>query len=147
VADRIVCLPVLRPRLLPGLTTRRDEFLPIGPDGSVAGRHDMYAIGDVTDGPIKLGAIAAQQAEATARAIAARAGMDIETLSEPLVSRGVLLIGDDTWHLQRDDHEERRSARQQADRPAIKVLAPRLKRRLEQLHAGISHPHPEGASP
>jgi sulfide:quinone oxidoreductase len=146
VADRIVCLPVLRPRLLPGLATRRDEFLAIGPDGSVAGRDDMYAIGDVTDGPIKLGAIAAQQAEATARAIAVRAGMDVQTLREPLVPRGVLLIGQDTWHLQRNDHDESSSARQRPDRPAIKVLAPRLKRRLEQLQDRGSHPRAEGAT-
>ena len=44
----------------------------------VRGERDVYAAGDATNGPIKQGGVAAQQADAAAAAIAARAGADVE---------------------------------------------------------------------
>jgi sulfide:quinone oxidoreductase len=93
-ADRVVALPTLRGRTLPGLPHDSHGFLPTDEHGLVRGHPDVFAAGDVTDFPVKQGGIATQQADAAARAIAVRAGSPVEAEAFRPVLRGLLLTGD-----------------------------------------------------
>jgi hypothetical protein len=53
----------------------------------------VYAVGDMTNFPLKQGGIAAQQADAAAEAIAARAGAPLDPTPFRPVLRGLLLTG------------------------------------------------------
>ena len=63
---------------------------------------NVYAAGDITTFPIKQGGIAAQQAVAAARSIAADAGAPV--VPEPFdpILRGLLLTGDQDRYLRAD---------------------------------------------
>jgi hypothetical protein len=88
--DRIVHLPRLVGPGIAGVPCDSSGFLLAGDDGAVPGADGIYAVGDGTATPIKQGGLAAQQAEAAAYAIAARAGADVERPPVRPVLRGVL---------------------------------------------------------
>ena len=92
-AERVVSLPRLVGPRLSGLPSDGDGFIPVDLHGLVRGEADVYAAGDATDGAIKQGGIAAQQADAAAASIAARAGAAIEPEPFRPVLRGMLLTG------------------------------------------------------
>ena len=73
----------------------RDErgFVPVDGHGRVPGLDGVWAAGDCTAFPIKQGGLAAQQADAAAESIAARAGADVDPQPFRPVLRGVLLTG------------------------------------------------------
>src|SRR4051812_40841520 len=75
-ADRVVHLPLLAGPRVAGLPYDRAGFLLVDEDLRAGGDDDVYAIGDGTAGPFKQGGIAAQQGDAVAERIAARAGVD-----------------------------------------------------------------------
>jgi sulfide:quinone oxidoreductase len=78
-ADRIVALPQLLGPSTPGVPKGPAEgFIPIDEYCQVRGLDRVYAAGDATDFPVKLGGIAAQQADSAAAGIAARAGVDVQ---------------------------------------------------------------------
>ncbi|MCU1504607.1 MAG: hypothetical protein JWM12_3961 [Ilumatobacteraceae bacterium] len=106
---------------------------------AVAGRDDVYTVGDVTVGPIKLGAIVAQQAEATGRS-SPRAPAWTSRPSPNRSYLGASCWPGEAWRLERDDSDEGRPAHREAQWPTTKVLAPRLKRRLEELRSGARDP-------
>ena len=83
--DRIVALPVLRGRRLDGIPSDAEGFTPVDDTGIVHGFQDVYAIGDVTDRPVKQGGLACQQADVTAAHLAARAGADVVVAGEEQV--------------------------------------------------------------
>jgi sulfide:quinone oxidoreductase len=91
--DRVIALPALEGPNLAGLPHDEHGFIPTDAFGRVSGLEDVYAAGDVTAFPLKQGGLAAQQADAVAALIAARAG----ALSVPKpfvpVLRGLLLTG------------------------------------------------------
>jgi sulfide:quinone oxidoreductase len=68
-------------------------FIPTDDHGQVADEIDVWAAGDATRFPLKQGGIAAQQADAVAEAIAARAGAPLEPRPFRPVLRGLLLTG------------------------------------------------------
>jgi sulfide:quinone oxidoreductase len=70
-----------------------DGFIPTDEHGRVPGLDDVYAAGDATSFPVKQGGIAAQQADAAADAIAARAGAPVTAEPFRPVLRGQLLTG------------------------------------------------------
>lgn len=92
-ADRVVTLPQLKGPQLAGLPQTQDGFLRTDPFGRVEGVADVFAAGDATGFPIKQGGIAAQQADAAARTIAAQAGAAVEPEPFRPVLRSVLLTG------------------------------------------------------
>ena len=92
-ADAVVSLPGLAGPALQGLPSDGDGFIPADLHGAVPGLEDVYAAGDATTCPIKQGGVAAQQADAAAEAIAARAGADIDPRPFRPVLRGLLLTG------------------------------------------------------
>ena len=71
-----------------GSSRDRTGFLPTDPFGQVHGEIDVWAAGDATSFPLKQGGIAAQQADAAAESIAARAGAKLEPSPFRPVLRG-----------------------------------------------------------
>jgi sulfide:quinone oxidoreductase len=90
IADRIVHLPLLVGPRVPGVACDELGFTLVDGDLRVAGRDDVFAIGDGTASALKQGGVAAQQAGVVASMLAARAGAQVRV--EPLrpVLRGLL---------------------------------------------------------
>lgn len=86
-------VPHLEGRGIPGLPCDERGFIPVDGFGRIPGLDDVYAAGDGTTFPVKQGGIAAQQADAVAEAIAARAGAPVEPKPFRPVLRGLLLTG------------------------------------------------------
>lgn len=91
--DRIVALPELEGPAVRGMPVTAHGFLPIDRHCQVRGVERVYAAGDATDFPVKLGGIAAQQADAAAGAIAALAGAPVTPSPFHPVIHGILLTG------------------------------------------------------
>jgi sulfide:quinone oxidoreductase len=92
-ANVAVALPRLEGPRLEGIPHDAHGFIPTDHYGQVAGEVDVWAAGDATTFPLKQGGIAAQQADAAAESIAARAGADVEPQPFRPVLRGLLLTG------------------------------------------------------
>lgn len=98
-ADAVVSLPRLEGRRIEGIPYDADGFIPVDGHACVSSLSHTFAVGDVTDFPIKQGGIAAQQGDAAAEAIAAELGCEVE--ADPLdpVLRGVLWTGSKPHYL------------------------------------------------
>lgn len=92
-AARVVALPRAVGHPVEGLATDERGFVVTDRFGRVPGTEAVWAAGDAAAFPIKQGGLAAQQADAVAQSIAARAGADIEPQPFRPVLRGVLLTG------------------------------------------------------
>jgi sulfide:quinone oxidoreductase len=108
---RVIALPRAAARRVQGLPADERGFVPVDEHGRVAGLENVWAAGDCVAFPIKQGGIAAQQADAAARSIAARAGAGVEPEPFRPVLRGVLLTGRGRRWIRRDletagDHGE-----------------------------------------
>jgi sulfide:quinone oxidoreductase len=88
--DRAVAMPIVEGPRIGGLPRDAEGFLPVDAFGRVQGAEGIWAAGEVTSFPVRQAGIAAQQALVVAAAIAAEAGVEIE--SEPFrpVVRGLL---------------------------------------------------------
>lgn len=91
--DRVVAIPRLVGPRIAGLPQTRHGFIPIDQHCRVEGLSGVYAAGDITTFPVKLGGIAAQQADVAAQAIALAAGADVVPQPFRPVLRGMLLTG------------------------------------------------------
>lgn len=100
-AERVVAMPALEGPRIAGLRANEDGFLLVDEHGRVDGEDDVYAAGDATAFAVKQGGIAAQQADAVAAHIAARAGAQIEAAPFVPVLRGMLLTGGAPRYLRR----------------------------------------------
>jgi sulfide:quinone oxidoreductase len=75
IVDRVISLPELFGPFLNGVPSGTSGgFVPVDELCRVRGLDQVYAAGDMTDGPVKHGSLAAQQADVAATAIAAAAG-------------------------------------------------------------------------
>jgi sulfide:quinone oxidoreductase len=92
-SDRVVALPRLEGPRLAGVLHDASGFIPVEDDGRVRDEIDVWAAGDATTFPLKQGGVAAQQADAAAEAIAARAGSSVKPHPFRPVLRGLLLTG------------------------------------------------------
>jgi sulfide:quinone oxidoreductase len=92
-ADAVVSLPRLEGRHIEGLPYDSDGFVPVDDHARIAGLSHAFAVGDVTNFPVKQGGIATQQADAAAEAIAADLGCDVEANPLDPVLRGILWTG------------------------------------------------------
>ncbi|MGN6275220.1 MAG: NAD(P)/FAD-dependent oxidoreductase [Solirubrobacterales bacterium] len=92
-ADAVIALPRLEGRRIGGLPYGADGFIPVDDHARVTGLANAFAVGDVTNFPIKQGGIATQQADVAAEAIAAELGCDVEANPLDPVLRGVLWTG------------------------------------------------------
>jgi sulfide:quinone oxidoreductase len=103
-AERVVSLPRLEgPRIL-GIPQDDDGFIATDMSGRVHGLSHVYAAGDITQFPIKQGGIAAQQADALAELIAARAGAAVTPEGFRPVLRALLLTGGVPLYLRNELH-------------------------------------------
>jgi sulfide:quinone oxidoreductase len=100
--DRVVTLPRLVGPRLRGVPCGPEGFLHADAHGRLAGLDGVFAAGDATAFPIKHGALAAEQADAVAEAIAAAVGADIDPQPFRPILRGVLLTGGPAHYLRAD---------------------------------------------
>ncbi len=91
--ERVVALPHLEAPQILGIPQDNDGFIATDSSGRVHGLSQVYAAGDITQFPIKQGGIAAQQADALAELIAARAGAPVKPEPFTPVLRALLLTG------------------------------------------------------
>jgi len=99
-ASRIVALPQLHGPSTPGVPAgRAGGFIPIDRHCRVQGLENVFAAGDATDFPIKLGGIAAQQADTAAQAIAVLAGAPVAPTPFTPEIRAILLGADTPLYL------------------------------------------------
>jgi sulfide:quinone oxidoreductase len=116
-ADAVIALPQHEPRTIPGLP---EGFLEIDEHARVIGVPDVFAAGDITEGAIKQGGLATQQADAAAEWIAAEVGARVEPRPYRPVLRGLLLTGDAPLYLRTELTGERGFARPlRAGRPQV----------------------------
>jgi sulfide:quinone oxidoreductase len=92
-AQRTVALPAASPYQLRGVPVDDRGFIPSDLHGRVPGLADVWVAGDATNFPVKQGGLAAQQADAAAETIAARAGAPVDPQPFTPVLRGVVLTG------------------------------------------------------
>jgi sulfide:quinone oxidoreductase len=140
-AQRIVGLPRAVGPALPGVANDERGFVVCDAHGQVEGTDTVWAAGDATTFPVKQGGVAAQQADAAAEAIAARAGADVDPQPFRPVLRGVLLTGRrQRWMRGPDDTDEGTAARHALFWPPTKIagryLAPYLMARDEAAALG-----------
>lgn len=85
--DLVVAMPELSAVAVPGIPRSAEGgFLSVDGHSRVKGLERVYAAGDVTDFPVKFGAMAALQADAAAESIAALAGAPVVPATvEPLL--------------------------------------------------------------
>ena len=87
---RVVALPTLRGRPIPGILVEEHGFVEIDECCRVEGLEHVWAVGDITTFPVKSGGMAAEQADVAAEAIAATAGADINPRPFDPAGRGEL---------------------------------------------------------
>ena len=104
-ADRVVALAAIVGRPPIGLPSDGAGVGPVDDHGRVAGLTDVFAAGDVTDGPVKQGGLATQQADAVAEAIAGELGLVASPRPYRPVIRGLLLVGGAPLYLRADLRE------------------------------------------
>jgi len=94
-ADEAITLPSLTGRRLDGIPYTHDGFIEVGPNGEVESVEDVFAVGDVTDSKYKFGALATQQADVAAAAIARNAwGIQTSTTRPNVTLTGFLQTGE-----------------------------------------------------
>lgn len=98
-ADRIVSLPCIAGPRLAGVPSDADGFVLVGADGGVPDCPGVHAVGDGAAHRRKQGGLAAQQADAAARAILAAAGIAVAPADQPVL-RGVLATPEGPLFLQ-----------------------------------------------
>lgn len=98
-ADAVISLPGLQGRLIAGVPNDRDGFIPVDPHGKVVGIERVFAVGDVTNFPVKQGGIATQQADAAAQMIASELGAEVEPLPFEPILRAKLFTGEQPQYL------------------------------------------------
>jgi sulfide:quinone oxidoreductase len=104
--DAAWAAPRLVPRVPVGVPVNAGGFVPVEGAGRVEGFIDLFAAGDMTQGQVKQGGIAAQQAAVAAHAIGALAGIVAEPVPAPLVLRALLLTGGEPLWLRSDPSSE-----------------------------------------
>lgn len=138
--DHVVTLPGLHGPAVPGIPRSAEHgFVSVDRHSRVSGLDRVFAAGDMTDFPIKLGGVAADQADAAAESIAALAGVAIQP--QPLVAtiHGMLLSGGGPLYMRAQVTGSRGThSRVSADplwAPAAKIHARYLAPRLRLLDA------------
>ena len=99
--DRVIALPVLTGRPISGLPATVDGFIPVDAAGRVEGVPRVFAAGDGTDGAIKQGGMAAQQADRAVATMLAEHDVDVPAPADPPSLNALLITGTGTWYMRR----------------------------------------------
>ncbi len=142
--DRIVAMPELFGPSVPGVPLGSPGgFIPIDAHCRVRGLEGVYAAGDATDFAIKHGGIAAQQADAAAQSIAARAGLASEPAPFHPVIHGMLLTGGEPLYLSAQVTGSHGSSSDVSAEPSwspsMKIAARYLAPYLEERAGAVGH--------
>jgi sulfide:quinone oxidoreductase len=134
--DRVVALPQLFGPDTPGVPKPAHEgFINVDAYCQVAGLDRVYAAGDATDFGVKMGGIAAQQADTAAEAIAGLAGAPVQRRPFHPVVHAVLLGPDKplylSAHITGGHGSESRISETPGDGPVTKIAAKYLAPYLE----------------
>ena len=146
--SRVVALPRAMGWALPGLPHDTRGFIQCDAHGKVVGTAAVWAAGDATSFPMKQGGLAAQQADAVAESLAARAGAPVRPRPFQPVLRGVLLTGRGKAWL-RGPHDadpgaaERRALFWPPTKIAGRYLSPYLQA-LQETQTTGQPPQPDG---
>jgi sulfide:quinone oxidoreductase len=97
--DRVIALPELSGPVIRGIPLGEDDFIQVDEHCRVRDVERIYAAGDATDFPIKMGGVGAQQADAAAQSIAALAGASVTPERFDPTVRGMLLTGGEPRYL------------------------------------------------
>jgi sulfide:quinone oxidoreductase len=97
--DRVVALPELYGPVLRGIPLAENGFIRVDPYCSVPDVEGIYAAGDATDFPIKMGGIGSQQADVAAQSIAALAGASVTPERFNPVIHGMLMTHEEPRYL------------------------------------------------
>jgi sulfide:quinone oxidoreductase len=140
-ADRVIALPELRGPGVPGIPDRSVHgFVAVDSHGRVRHVDNVFAAGDMTDYPVKQGALAAQQAFAVAQEITGLAGVATTAAPFEPTMHGVLLGGKRPLYLRARLVGGQPVTSEFSTEPlwdaADKIHAPRLTRAL----AGLGQP-------
>jgi sulfide:quinone oxidoreductase len=136
---RVVTLPRLVGRRIPGLPSDGDGFLVTDGHGRVTGVPDVYAAGDITAFPIKQGGLACQQADAAADHIAARAGAKLQPQPFTPVIHGVLMTERKAAFMRSEPGHESRVAGHPLWWPPTKIAGRELAGYLEGIDEAAGH--------
>lgn len=98
-ADAVISAPRFQGRKIEGLPHDEDDFIPVDEHSLVRDHQNVFAVGDVTDFPVKQGGIATQQADGAAEVIAAQIGGQLEPQPFEPILRAVLLTGEEPKYL------------------------------------------------
>lgn len=98
-ADAVISLARLKGREIEGIPHDRSGFVPVDDHCRIRGLSRVYAVGDVTDFPVKQGGIAAQQADVAAESIVASIRGEASSASFHPLLRGVLYTGEAPLYL------------------------------------------------
>jgi sulfide:quinone oxidoreductase len=134
--DRIVAAPVLEGPRLPGVPHDDDGYIPVDEYCRVRGLEHVYAAGDGTDGPVKQGGLAAQQADAAVGHLVAEAGGTLPPQPFRPVLRGRLLTGGLDRFLRHDPEAGDSVLAEPLWEPAAKVVG-------HYLAPWLAYRHPE----
>ncbi|HEU4449446.1 MAG TPA: FAD-dependent oxidoreductase [Gaiellaceae bacterium] len=140
-ADRAVAAPRLSGPDIAGVPRDRNGFVRTDPHGRVTGLESVYAVGDMTAFPVKQGGLAAQQADAAAEAIAARAGVALDPQPFRPVLRALLLGGGTPTYL-RVELGGRGESSTASDEPLWWPAGKIAGRHLGPFLAGLGAPDP-----
>lgn len=98
-ADAVVALPRLEGRQIGGVPHDLDGFVRVDDRFRIQGMQHAFAVGDVTEFPVKQGGLATQQADIAAEEIAAELGCDVPGQGFDPMLRGVLWTGAEPLYL------------------------------------------------
>lgn len=92
-ADAVITLPRMEGRQIGGVPHDLDGFIRVDAQSRIVGMERAFAVGDVTQFPVKQGGLATQQADVAAAAIAAELGCAAPPQALDPKLRGVLWTG------------------------------------------------------
>lgn len=134
--DRLVSMPSLVPSVPQGIPVDSEGFISVGVGQLVAGTTSVYAVGDVTNFPIKQGGLASQEADAAAAAIERQLGFGGPPEQEGLVIEATLLTTNRRLPLRAKidgDVNVQSLPAEAIDGPSQKIYSRLLPERLRQI--------------
>lgn len=142
--QRVLALPRLVGRSVPGLPSDEHGFIPSDAYARVGGLRGVYAVGDCSSQPIKQGGVGAQQAVVAATHVASRVGADVKPAAFEPQLRAKLLTGSGALYLRRALPDGIGTTSSHALWwPPAKVVAPHLAQYVERVDYGQHGPAPE----